>query len=180
MPCPFCAKSEPVRIEIKALDLRICPSCLATFMPASKFSTLREVLSSSTKAAWMRKLTMIGADPNVCPYTEADIACLEHNVPLVQGAIPGYSFEGKVPTCCDLQHLPPSLMKYVLQYSLGGASATLGAGFGRSKPMPANPLAKFLGKIAFFFFEKKKKVDDGFERLQYESKFQGVLGEWVD
>jgi len=85
-----------------------------------------------------------------------------------------------VPTCCDLQHLPSSLMKFVLQYSLGGSSATLGAGFGRSKPMPANPLAKFLGKIAFFFFERKKKVDDGFERLQYESKFQGVLGEWID
>ena len=85
-----------------------------------------------------------------------------------------------MPTCCDLQHLPPSLMKFVLQYGLGGSAATLGAGFGRSKPMPANPLAKFLGKIVFFLFEKKKKVDDGFERLQYESKFQGVLGEWID
>lgn len=178
MPCPFCAKSEPVRIEIKALDLRICPNCLATFMPAGKFSTLREVLSDSTKAAWMRKLTE-GADQHACHPT-AGITCLDHNTPLVSGAIPGYSFEGHVPTCCDLQHLPPSLMKFVLQYSLGGSAASIGSGFGRSKPMAANPLAKFLGKAVFFLFERKKKTDDGFERLQYESKFQGVLGEWID
>ena len=177
MPCPFCTKSEPVRIEIKALDLRICPSCLATFMPAGKFSTLREVLSDSTKAAWLRKLA---ASPSSEITIPAEIACLDHNTPLVPGAIPGYSFEGKVPTCCDLQHLPPSLMKFVLQYSLGSSAASIGAGFGRSKPMAANPLAKFLGKIAFFLFEKKKKAGDGFERLQYESKFQGVLGEWID
>jgi len=174
MPCPFCTKSEPVRIEIKALDLRICPSCLAAFMPASKFSALRGVLSDSTKAAWMRKLTAGAA------VSTDNINCIDHNVPLIQGEIPGYSFQGQVPTCCDMQHLPQSLMRFILQYSLGGSAASLGAGFGRSKPMPANPLAKFLGKIAFFFFDRKKKVDDGFERLQYESKFQGVLGEWID
>ena len=175
MPCPFCTETEPVRIEIKALNLRICPNCLATFMPASQFSALRNVLNDTTKSAWIRKLTaMVPAE------VSADVACLDHNTPLVSGTIPGYSFQGLVPTCCDLQHLPPSLMATVLQYSLGGASLGLGGGFGRSKPRMANPLAKFLGKIAFFLFEKKKKPDDGLERLQYESKFQSVLGEWVD
>ena len=110
--------------------------------------------------------------------TEA--VCLDHNTPLVPGTIPGYSFQGLVPTCCDLQHLPASLMAMILQFSLGGSGIGMGGNFGRSKPRPANPLAKFLGKIAFFLWEKKKKADDGLERLQYESKFQGVLGEWID
>jgi len=175
MLCPFCAKSEPVRIEIKALNLRICQNCLATFMPAGQFSTLRGVLNDPTKAAWMRKLATAAAS-----LPETQPVCLDHNIPLVPGTIPGYSFQGSVPTCCDMQHLPPSLMSIILRYSLGGSGVGIGGSFGRLKPRAANPLAKFLGKIAFFLFESKKKTDDGLERLQYESKFQGVLGEWID
>ncbi|MCL2283159.1 MAG: hypothetical protein FWC26_07565 [Fibromonadales bacterium] len=174
MPCPFCTQSEPVRIEIKALNLRICPNCLATFIPASQFATLRSVLSDTTKAAWMRKLNTVGADPNI---TNAN--CLDHGTPLAAGTVPGYSFQGVVPACCDLQHLPPSLMATILQLSLGGSPGISMGHFGISKTKP-NPIAGFLGNILFGLFEKRKKVDDGLERLQYESKFKGVLGEWVD
>jgi len=173
MPCPFCTKSEPVRIEIKVFNLRICPNCFATFMPAVQFPALRMELSDPTKAAWMRKLNV--ATPVETP---ANIACLDHNAALVPGAIPGYSFQGHVPTCCEMQHLPPSLMSIALQYSLGGSGLSVGR-FSVSKTK-ANPIAKFLGGIMFGLFEKRKKIDDGMDRLQYESKFKGVLGEWID
>jgi len=167
MLCPFCSKQEPVRIDITSLDLRICPNCFATFLPASQFGALRREIMDSTKGAWIRKLKTVPAEhsaPN----------CLEHNQPLVSGTIPGYSFEGFIPTCCDLQHIPPPLMIKILEMGLGTS-------FGTSKKSKINPVAKLLGGIVFYFWEKKqKKVEDGIDRLQYSFKFKDVLGEWVE
>jgi len=167
MLCSFCSKQEPVRIDISSLDLRICPNCFATFLPASQFGALRREVMDSTKGAWIRKLKTATAE-----YSAQN--CLEHKQPLVSGTIPGYSFEGLVPTCCDLQHIPPPLMIKILEMGLGGS-------FTASKKSKINPVAKLLGGIVFYFWEKKqKKVEDGIDRLQYSFKFKGVLGEWVD
>jgi hypothetical protein len=118
MLCSFCSKSEPARIEISSLDLRICPNCLATFLPASQFSALRRELNDSTKAAWRRRLQTLSEQPqSIVPK------CMEHDTPLVSGTIPNYSFKGLVPTCCDLQHLPPSLMLEILKISIGVSRA---------------------------------------------------------
>jgi hypothetical protein len=174
MPCPFCSKSEPVRIEIKSLNLRICPNCLAAFLPASQFATLRKDLDDATKKAWLRKIRK-------CPAVElsSEIKCLEHGTPLVSGTLPSYSFEGLVPSCCDLQHLPPPLLAKVLELGIV-ASGRIGlGGFGASKPRASNAFGKFLGDMIFHFWNKKQKIDDGFDRLQYDSKFKDVLGEWI-
>ena len=173
MPCPFCSKSEPVRIEISSLNLRICPNCLATFLPASQLATLRREILDSTKAAWIRRLdVVIGA--NVVQH------CLDHNTPLTNGTIPNYSFEGLVPTCCDLQHLPPPLMAKILQMGLGAPTGASMGGLAGVRRHKANGISRFLGGIVFHFWKKKQKnVEDGLDRLQYNFKFKDALGEWV-
>jgi len=170
MICSFCSKSEPVRIEISSLNLRICPNCLATFLPAAQLPALRRDVDKATKGAWLRRLQTV---------TEEHSAqnCLEHNQPLVQGTIPGYSFEGSVPSCCDLLHLPPSLMVKILEIGLHAPNVVGKSGVSRAK---INPVSKFLGGIVFYFWEKKQKnVEDGLDRLQYNLKFRDVLGEWI-
>jgi hypothetical protein len=98
---------------------------------------------------------------------------MEHKQPLVSGTIPGYSFEGLVPACCNLQHIPPPLMIKILEMGLG---ATF-----RASKSKINPVAQFLGGIVFYFWEKRqKKVEDGLDRLQYSFKFKEALGEWIE
>jgi len=105
----------------------------------------------------------------------APVNCLEHGTPLEKGTIPDYSFEGLVPKCCDLQHLPPSLMVKILE--LGLDSPRMPGSGSRAK---INPVSRLLGGIVFYFWEKRqKKVEDGLDRLQYNLKFKDVLGEWI-
>jgi len=168
MQCPFCSKQEPVRIDISSLNLRICPNCFATFLPANQFGALRREVLDSTKGAWIRKLQTVATEHSASQ-------CLEHKQPLVSGTIPGYSFEGLVPTCCDLQHIPPPLMLKILEMGIGGSFVTTR----HSKKV--NGLSRFLGGIVFHFWEKKQKnVEDGLDRLQYNFKFKNILGEWID
>jgi len=167
MLCSFCSAQEPVRIDISSLDLRICPGCLATFLPASQFGALRREIIDSTKGAWIRKLQTVTTGYSA-------LHCLEHKQPLVSGTIPGYSFEGLVPTCCNLQHIPPPLMLKILEMGIGGS-------FVAARHQKINGLSRFLGGLVFHFWEKKqKKVEDGLDRLQYSFKFKAVLGEWID
>jgi len=171
MLCSFCSAQEPVRIEISSLNLRICPNCFATFLPANQFGALRREVQDSTKGAWIRKLKTVAS--SLSEAGMSGINCLEHNQPLVSGTIPGYSFEGLVPTCCDLQHIPPPLMIKILDMGIGGA-------FVVSKRQKINGLSRFLGGIVFHFWEKRQKnVEDGLDRLQYSFKFKAVLGEWI-
>jgi hypothetical protein len=122
-------------------------------------------VDNATKGAWIRRLQTVATEHSA-------LHCLEHKQPLIHGTIPGYSFEGLVPTCCDLQHLPPSLMIKVLE--LGSWVAPSAS---KSK---INPVSEFLGGIVFYFWEKKqKKMEDGLDRLQYNFKFKDVLGEWI-
>ncbi len=169
MLCSFCSAQEPVRIDISSLNLRICPNCFATFLPASQFGALRREVLDSTKGAWIRKLK------TVATKEYSALQCLEHKQPLVSGTIPGYSFEGLVPACCDLQHIPPPLMIKILEMGIGGSFAV------SKRPQKINGLSRFLGGIVFHFWEKKQKnVEDGLDRLQYSFKFKAVLGEWVE
>ena len=175
MLCSFCSKSEPVRINISSMNLRICPGCLATFLPASQFAALRRETSNATKGAWIR-----ACRDRACPVSTGTPVCLEHGVPLVPGTIPDFSFEGLVPTCCDLQHLPPPLMIKILELGIGASGGSMGGLFGVPK-RKLNPVAELLGGIVFRFWEKRqKKVDDGLDRLQYNFKFKDVLGEWIE
>jgi len=168
MLCSFCSKSEPVQIEINSLDLQICPNCFATFLPATQFPALRRGVNDPAKGAWVRKLKTVADIP-------ATPKCLKHGVPLINGTIPDYSFEGLIPTCCDLQHIQPSLMVKILELGIG-------AGFDvRRSKRKINPVSAFLGGIVFHFWKKgQKNVDDGLDRLQYNFKFKNVLGEWID
>ena len=178
MQCSFCSTQEPVRIDINSLNLRICPNCFATFLPASQFGALRREVLDSTKGAWIRKLQTVTRSLSGAEMSGAEMSginCLEHNQPLISGTIPGYSFEGLVPTCCDLQHIPPPLMLKILDMGIGGAFAVT------RRPKKINGLSRFLGGIVFHFWEKKQKnVEDGLDRLQYSFKFKGVLGEWIE
>lgn len=172
MLCTFCSNSEPIRIDISALNLRICPHCFATFLPAAEFPALRRELLDETKMLWIKKMgaVAVGQPQGIAP-TATTVNCLEHGTPLVPGTIPNYSFEGFIPTCCDLQHLPPSIMAKILEISLG---ASLPSSYKRK----INPVSEFLGGIVFRFWEKKqKKTDDGLDRLQYDFKFKHILGE---
>ncbi len=177
MLCSFCSQSEPVRINISSLNLRICPNCLSAFLPASQFAALRREISDATKGAWIR---VCRVRRNKACLVSTDVACLEHGVPLVPGTIPNYSFEGLVPTCCDLQHLPPPLLIKILEIAMGASGGSMGGPLGASK-RKINPIAELLGGIVFRFWEKRqKKTDDGLDRLQYNFKFQDVLGEWIE
>jgi len=176
MLCSFCSKSEPVRIEISSLNLRICPNCLATFLPAAQFPALRRDVAKTTKGAWIRRLKV--ALQATESLNSASINCLEHGTPLENGTIPDYSFEGLVPKCCDLQHLPPSLFVKILELGLDSPRIP-GSMLGASSSK-INPVSKFLGGIVFYFWEKRQKnIDDGLDRLQYNFKFKDVLGEWI-
>jgi hypothetical protein len=139
---------------------------LATFLPASQFGALRREVMDSTKGAWIRRLQTVTGGYSA-------LHCMEHKQPLVSGTIPGYSFEGLVPACCNLQHIPPPLMIKILEMGLG---ATF-----RASKSKINPVAQFLGGIVFYFFViRQKKVEDGLDRLQYSFKFKEALGEWVE
>jgi hypothetical protein len=139
---------------------------LVTFLPASQFGALRREVMDSTKGAWIRRLQTV-------TWGYSALHCLEHKQPLVSGTIPGYSFEGLVPACCNLQHIPPPLMIKILEMGLG---ATF-----RASKSKINPVAQFLGGIVFYFWEKRqKKVEDGLDRLQYSFKFKEALGEWIE
>jgi hypothetical protein len=148
---------------------------LATFLPASQFGALRREIIDPTKSAWIRQLQTVTTEYSA-------LHCLEHKQPLVSGTIPGYSFEGLVPACCDLQHLPPPLMIKILEMGLGAPSVPVAGrgglvGVQRSK---TNGLSRFLGGFVFSFWEKRQKnVEDGLDRLQYNFKFKDVLGEWL-
>jgi len=168
MLCSFCSAQEPIRININSMDLRICPGCFATFLPASQFGALRREVLDSTKGAWIRKLQTATGEHSA-------LNCMEHKQPLVPGTIPGYSFEGLVPTCCDLQHIPPSLMIKILDMGIGGSFVV-----SKRPQKKINGLSRFLGGLVFHFWEKKQKnVEDGLDRLQYNFKFKDVLGEWL-
>jgi len=173
MLCSFCSKQEPVRIEISSLNLRICPNCFATFLPASQFGALRREVLDSTKWAWIRKLKTVAS--SLSETEMSGINCLEHKQPLISGTIPGYSFEGLVPTCCDLQHIPPPLMLKILDMGIGGGFVV------SRRHQKVNGLSRFLGGFFFRFWEKRQKnVEDGLDRLQYSFKFKAVLGEWIE
>ncbi len=171
MLCSFCSQSEPMRIDISSLDLRICPNCLATFLPATQLAELRRKIDDDTKGAWIRRCNKVCSAP-----ATGTIMCLEHGVPLMNGTIPDYSFEGLIPTCCNLQHIQPPLMAKILELGIGLSAFNVS----RSK-RKINPVSAFLGGIVFHFWKKKqKKVEDGLERLQYNYKFKETLGEWID
>jgi hypothetical protein len=148
---------------------------LATFLPASQFGALRREVIDPTKGAWIRRLQTVNAE-HLAQH------CLEHKQPLVSGTIPGYSFEGLVPACCDLQHLPPPLMIKILDMGLGAPSVpTTGMrGLNGARRSKINGVSRFLGGFVFHFWEKRQKnVDDGLDSLQYNFKFKDVLGEWI-
>ena len=176
MLCSFCSKSEPARIDINSLNLRICPNCLATYLPADQFAALRREIIDSTKSAWIRKLRTVETGAADVP-----LQCLEHKNPLVYGTIPGYSFEGFAPNCCNLQHLPASLMIKILEMGLGVPNMPASSMRGLARRSKTNGVSRFLGGFAFRFWEKRQKqVEDGLERLQYSFKFKDVLGEWIE
>jgi len=161
MLCSFCSKSEPVRIDLKSVDLRICPACKATFFPAEHFPELRRCLVDATKIHWINVLSKceehIGAN--------AHVLCLEHQTPLEKGIISGFSYEALVPKCCSLQHLTPSTMKQILNLILG-INPTV-------RPKKGG-IGRFLAGPIFHLFAKKAEEDE-IDRLQYNVKFKNIL-----
>jgi hypothetical protein len=162
MLCSFCAKSEPVRIEISSICLRICPFCKATFLPAEQFPELRRTLLDTTKIHWINVLD------KTAKIDFGDVRCLEHGEPLVKGLVPGFSYEALVPNCCSLQHLTPGIMRQIID---------LGAGTSKfSKPPQKGGLARLLAAPLFYLWEKRNPAaEDEIDRLQYNSKFKAVL-----
>ena len=180
MLCSFCSKSVPVRIDIESLNLRICPNCFATFLPASQFAELRRVINDSTKHAWIKRLETTTGATLAVPTAGTKLRCQDHNEPLVHGSIPNYGFDGLVPTCCDTQHIPPDLMIKILEMGLGAQTGIGMGGLVGVRRHKANIFARTLGGILFYFWAKKQKpVDDGLDRLQYNYKFKEVLGDWI-
>jgi len=164
MLCSFCHKEEPVRIDIKSLDLRICPACKASFLPAEQLPELRRSLEKTTKIHWIRVLSAHDAKNE----SSENILCMEHGGALERGEIPGFSFESLVPKCCSLQHLTPSVMVKILEMGLGseqGKKRESKTGFGR-----------LFGGFIFRLWEKRHPtVEDEIDRLQYNCKFKAVL-----
>jgi hypothetical protein len=162
MSCPFCQKGEPVRIEMKSLDLRICPNCKASFLLAEHVPQIRRVLEHATKVHWARVLS---ACKGAFEQKES-VLCLEHGKPAKKGEVPGFSFECFVPECCGLLHLSPGAMESILGPLQGNSS---------KKSSKGNGFAKFLGSFLFFILEKKHPEEDGIDLLQYDTKFRPVL-----
>jgi len=165
MICSFCHKEEPVRIDLKSVDLRICPACKASFLPAEQLPELRRSLERTTKVHWIRVLSASDAKNE----SGENLLCIEHGVPLEQGEVPGFDFKSLVPKCCSLQHITPSLMIKILEMGLGAEQ-------GRRRESKAS-IGKLLGGfIIFRLWEKRHpKVEDEIDRLQYNCKFKAVL-----
>jgi hypothetical protein len=181
--CPFC------RAEVKKpaipLNLRICPNCLATFLPASLYAALRREVYAPTRQAWKRILEARGIPGWEAKATEAHpempICCLDHGQPLVEGEMPQYGHKILVPTCCDLQHIPPAEMVKVLDFGFE-MEAKNGASYDFSLKTPyrrrgffafLNPLTKLLLKWS----DKQPTEDSDLEKLQFIFKFEPILGE---
>jgi hypothetical protein len=159
--CPFCNKSEPAKIDLSSVNLRICPVCKATFIPAEQLPELRRVLEDTTKTHWINALSICEG------FVTPQILCLEHQTPLEKGTVPGYSYETLVPKCCSLQHLSPNIMKQILSLGLGTNFAT--------RPKKGG-IGRFLAAPIFRLFEKKNPAaEDDIDRLQYNFKFKEVL-----
>ena len=165
--CPFCQTGIPQPIELSELDLRICPDCLATFLPSSQFAALRRNVFTETRRHWLHVLKERGSR---CPTPES-LCCLDHGSPLSQGEIPDYGYPGAYPTCCDVQHLPPSLMIRILEFGLAMEQNQHRTQSQRKR----NGIARLLGGWLYKLVEKPN-LDDGLDTMQYNFKFRDVLG----
>jgi len=163
--CAFCNEIDPVRINLNTLDLQVCPSCKASFLPAEQIPELRRVLVNTTKIHFIRVL-----EKHIKSY-DKEILCMVHKVPLEKGEVPGFSYESLVPKCCSLQHLAPSVMVKVLKLGLDISEY--------EKRDRKGGLARFFGGFLFRLWEKHHPVEeDDIDRLQYNFKFKGVLEDY--
>jgi len=111
--CPYC--HGPVeKIPLDSANLRVCTECHATFISAKNFLTVRRELDEGSRASWMNILRQSATN-----FREPEqLLCLDHGIPLVQGNLPDYVIPARVPTCCDIQHLPPALWADLLERGL--------------------------------------------------------------
>jgi hypothetical protein len=163
------------------LNLRICPNCLATFLPASLYAALRREVYASTRHAWHKVLQTRGVPEWTAKATEKPVCCLEHGIPLMEGQMPQYGHKMLVPTCCDLQHIPPAVMLQVLDFGFEMEAQNGGVGYDFSLKTPyrrrgffsfLNPLAKLLLKWS----DKPPETENDLEMLQFIYKFEPILG----
>ncbi len=170
--CSYCQHGNPVKIDIVDLDLRICPSCLATYLPAKQFAALRREVFPETRKLWLSVLKKRG---NACPEP-TEIKCIDHGTLLAQGEIPDYGYPGAYPTCCEMQHLAPTTMIRILEFGLALSETGFESQYAGRKP---KGISAVLGGILFRFFEKKAE-SDGLETMQYNYKFREALGALPD
>lgn len=166
--CPFCKTGVPAQIALAELNLRICPQCLATFLPSTQYAALRRNVFIETRRLWLKVLQERGqqfAQPT-------ELHCIDHHEPLAPGAIADYGYEGWVPTCCDIQHLAPATMIQILEFGLKLSEVGFESQYAGKKP---RGLAAFLGGILFRFIDKPS-TEDGLDTMQYNFKFRDVLG----
>lgn len=166
--CPFCAEGVPQQIALSELNLRICPKCLATFLPSTQYAALRRNVFVETRKLWLQVLEQRAGNFEM----PAEVRCLDHGQPLALGEIPDYGYAGVVPSCCDIQHLAPATMIEILKFGL--KLSETGYESLRTKRKPRG-LAALLGGILFRFVEKPS-IDDGLDTMQYNFKFRDVLG----
>ena len=155
--CPFCG-SEVADVKIRHLDLRICPMCYSTFFPCNQTMALRGDIPDKSRELWYKALLAKNvSDPN----TEG-ACCIDHGEPLVDGKLPDYGIPGKVTTCCEMFHLPPSLMLQILK-------RTLDSPF--QKPTMGGKhhffFIRWLDSLVSNFVGEKMPDEDPLDELQY-------------
>jgi hypothetical protein len=163
-----------VRHPAIPLDLRICPGCLATFLPARLYAALRREVYPATRKKWRAILAERGGvfDERARLAGPAKICCLDHGESLAEGEMPQYGHKCLVPACCDLQHIPPALMVKVLDFGLEMAEAP------QARPTGKRGVWAWTNGISRLFlkwFDKQPDEENALEMLQYTFKFQDIL-----
>jgi len=167
--CPFC-KSAVVKVDLSALDLRICPHCLAAFFPSDKTMAFRREVFDKTREIWLSILEARKAD--WVEYTEG-ACCIDHHEVLVEGKLPDYGIPGHITTCCGMFHLPASVLAQILRRTV--LSPTDGMMISRSAKKH-NAIVVFFDNLLNLVIGQKKPPEDSIDLVQYNIKFKDILG----
>lgn len=163
--CPYCNNSVE-KIVFGKTTMRICPHCYATFLPADRFMSVRREIDEGSRRKLMEFMHAHAAD-FVSP---ANLKCIDHQEPLVEGSIPEYVVPGLVPTCCNMQHLPPQLWSDLLLRGLKNPLRKTA-----TSKYDRNTLMNNLRRKVLAILDKDYGAADPLEGLFYSMNIEPVL-----
>ncbi|NLB64660.1 MAG: hypothetical protein GX801_11265 [Fibrobacter sp.] len=163
--CSYC-EAQVEQVKYNKINMRICPHCYATFISAKSFMAVRRDIDELSRQRLMEFLRANSAVVNF----EKDINCIDHGKKLVDGKLPDYVIPAKIPTCCDIQHLPPQLWGDLLERGLKNPLLNI-----KSSKYDSGSALNRLRRFVQNILDKDYTEEDPFDGLFYSIKIEPIL-----